>query len=202
MISFRHVHKILIVIIVLSLTGCTGTSPKALFFTLSPIDKTTVSKQTASESVNLAIGIGPVTFPDEYDRPSIVTQTGRNQIEINEFHRWAGSLRQNFTRVMTQNLAILLKTDQVMARPWERYFKPDIRITIDIQKFSGQLGGLAELDATWMLIEEGKDVEAVVHRSSIRETVRDESYEALVAAQSLTLARLSEEIVTVLKERQ
>ena len=40
---------------------------------------------------------------------------------------------------MTQNLALLLLSDQVMSRPWERYFKPDIRITVDVQEFSGQL---------------------------------------------------------------
>lgn len=201
MILDKMLYRLLIFLIILPFSGCTGTSPSALYYTLSPIEKNSIPDQSTIVPVDFAIGIGPVTFSDQLDRPAIVTQTGKNQININEFHRWAGSLQQNFTRVMTQNLAILLKTDQVMARPWERYFKPDIRITVDIQKFGGQLGEFAELDTTWIIIEEGKDVEAVVHRSAIKEAVTDESYEALVAAQSRALASLCEEIAKALNPK-
>ena len=201
MILDKMLYRLLIFLIILPFSGCTGTSPSALYYTLSPIEKNSIPDQSTIVPVDFAIGIGPVTFSDQLDRPAIVTQTGKNQININEFHRWAGSLQQNFTRVMTQNLAILLKTDQVMARPWERYFKPDIRITVDIQKFGGQLGEFAELETTWIIIEEGKDVEAVVHRSAIKEAVTDESYEALVAAQSKALASLCEEIAKALKPK-
>lgn len=203
MISNKMTYGYLILLIILSLSvsGCTGTSPQALFYTLSPIEKDRVPHQATRVPGDFAIGIGPVTFSDQLDRPAIVTQTGKNQITINEFHRWAGTLQQNFTRVMTQNLAILLNTEQVMARPWERYFKPDIRIAVDIQKFGGQLGGYAELGATWIIIEEGKDVEAAVHRSEIQETVSDDSYEALVAAQSRALASFCKEIAEALTAR-
>jgi len=201
MILDKMLYRLLIFLIILPFSGCTGTSPSALYYTLSPIEKNSIPDQSTIVPVDFAIGIGPVTFSDQLDRPAIVTQTGKNQININEFHRWAGSLQQNFTRVMTQNLAILLKTDQVMARPWERYFKPNIRITVDIQKFGGQLGEFAELDTTWIIIEEGKDVEAVVHRSAIKEAVTDESYEALVAAQSRALASLCEEIAKALNPK-
>ena len=156
-------------------------------------------RESTKLPADIAIGIGPVTFPDQLDRPAIVTQTGKNQITINEFHRWAGSLKQNFTRVMTQNLALLLHTDQVMSRPWERYFKPDIRITVDVQEFGGQPGAYAKLNTTWMIIEEGKDSEAVVHRSELSEPVSENSYDALVAAQSRALARLCREIAETLK---
>lgn len=201
MISNKMLYRLLILLIILPFSGCTGTSPNALYYTLSPLEKDSISDQSSIVPADFAIGIGPVTFSDQLDRPAIVTQTGKNQITINEFHRWAGSLKQNFTRVMTQNLAILLKTDQVMARPWERYFKPDIRITVDVQKFGGQLGEHAELDTTWIIIEEGKNLEAVVHRSEIKEPVSDESYEALVAAQSSALASLCEEIAKALSPK-
>jgi uncharacterized lipoprotein YmbA len=198
MISNRMLYNFIVLFFILSVSGCTGTSPNALYYTLSSIEKDSIADQSTITHNDLAIGIGPVTFPDQLERPAIVVQTGKNQLNINEFHRWAGSLQQNFTRVMTQNLAILLKTDQIMARPWERYFKPDIRIAVDIQKFGGQLGGYAELDTTWVIVEEGKDVEAVVHRSEIKETVSGDSYEALVAAQSRALATLCKEITEAL----
>jgi uncharacterized lipoprotein YmbA len=198
MISNKMLYNLILLLIILSVLGCTGTSPNALYYTLSSIEKDSIANQSTIIHSDFAIGIGPVTFPDQLERPAIVVQTGKNQLNINEFHRWAGSLQQNFTRVMTQNLAILLKTDQIMARPWERYFKPDIRIAVDIQKFGGQLGVYAELDTIWVIIEEGKDVEAVVHRSEIKETVSGDSYEALVAAQSRALAILCKEITKAL----
>ena len=196
----KTLFPILIVLCMIFLSGCTGTSPSSLYFTLSPIESGTDFKALKTVPTDIAIGIGPVSFPDEYDRASIVTQTGRNQISINEFHRWAGSLRQNFTRVMTQNLAILLGSEQVMARPWERYFKPDIRITVNIQKFTGQLGHQADLHATWMLIDEREKGEALVHRTNVSEPAEDESYDALVAAQSRALATFSKEVAMAIAE--
>lgn len=202
MIIKKTLHCFSVLLALFLVAGCTGTSPNAVFYTLSSIDEIDRPDQSTGIAADMAIGIGPVTFPDQLIRPAIVTKTGKNQISINEFHRWAGSLQQDFTRIMTQNLAILLNSDQIMARPWERYFKPDIRITVDIQKFGGQLGHYAELSATWMVIEEGKDVEAVVHRSELKETVSDDSYDALVAAQSRTLAKFCEEIANALLARK
>ncbi len=198
MISGKTCYPILCLLILFSASGCTGTSPNAFFYTLSPLESGDIGSESAKVPAETAIGIGPVTFPDQLDRPAIVTQTGKNQITINEFHRWAGSLKQNFTRVMTQNLALLLGTDQVMSRPWERYFKPDIRITVDVQEFGGQPGAQAKLNTTWMIIEEGKVGEAAVHRSEIREPVSDDSYEALVAAQSRARANLCRDIAKAL----
>ncbi len=198
MIMHKPLYRFLILLSIIMLTGCTGTSPNARFYTLSPLESGDVSGQSTKKPGKIAIGIGPVTFPDQLDRPAIVTKTGRNQVIINEFQRWAGSLQRDFTRVMTQNLAVLLDTDQVMSRPWERYFKPDIRITVDVQHFSGQLGKTAELTATWMIIEEDSDSQTVVHRSEIKEAVADGSYEAFVAAQSRALAHLCKEIAEAL----
>ena len=190
----RFFHWNLSVLLLLVLCSCGGTSPSASYFTLSPMDMKTSETLPLSLPPDTAIGIGPVTFPDTYDRPSIITKEGPNQISINEFHRWAGSLKQNFTQVMTQNLATLLQSDQIMARPWERYFKPDIRITMDIQSFTGQLGSFAELKATWMIIDETGQGEALVHRSEFKEPVIDDGYSAFVGAQSRVLARFSKEI--------
>jgi uncharacterized lipoprotein YmbA len=149
----------------------------------------------------MAIGIGPVKFPDELDRTSIVTRTGRNRLQINEFRRWGGSLEKNVTRVMEENLALLLKTDQIMARPWERHFQPDIRIALDIRQFDGRLGEYAFLNATWMIVDPDGEVTRLVRRTIIQETVEDDGYDALVAAQSRALAGLCREIATVLSER-
>ncbi len=103
-----------------ALAGCGGRSPQADFYTLSSMEEMGETSTTTEAAKTMAIGIGPVKFPDELDRSSIVTRSSINRLTVNEFHRWGGSLQENFTRVMVENLSYLLKTDRVVARPWER----------------------------------------------------------------------------------
>ncbi len=190
----------LMLLIALLGAGCTGQTPQSVYYILSPMQNDTSDSASAVERDAIAIGIGPVTFPDELNRPAIVTQSGQNQLTVNEFHRWGGSLEKNVTRVLVENIALLMRTDQVMARPWERYFTPDLRIALDIQRFGGRLGEYASLNTTWIVFSGKKDDPAAVHRSVIREPVTDDSYDALVAAQSKALAGLSKEIAAALRE--
>ena len=181
--------------------GCTGKTPQAVYYTLNVTKDADAALQATVPPQDILVGIGSVNFPDELDRSSIVTRTGLNRLEINEFHRWGGSLKKNFTRVVVENISILMKTDQVMARPWERYFQPDIRITFDIHQFDGRLGEYAALNLTWMAFKAKKDEPLIVRRSDIKEPVTGNSYDALVAAQSRAISRLCREIAEVLLQQ-
>ena len=57
------------------------------------------------------IGVGPITVPKYLDRPQIVTRSGRNQLALGEFDRWAEPLQDNVLRVLAENLAFLIPTD-------------------------------------------------------------------------------------------
>jgi len=186
-------------LLMMGLAGCLGTSPRPVYYTLSPIESP-ASSQLVGASDRLTVGIGPIKFPDELNRSSIVTRSGRNRLEVNEFHRWGGSLEKNVTRVIEENLALLLKTDRVMARPWERYFQPDIRIALDFRQFDGRLGEYATINATWMLISPEEDAPLIVRRTIIQETARGDGYDALVDAQSRALAGLCRAIARGLAE--
>jgi uncharacterized lipoprotein YmbA len=181
--------------------GCFGTTPPAVFYSLTPIEDTATVPRPAAES-KIAIGIGPIKFPDELNRASIVTRSGRNRLEVNQFRRWGGSLEKNFTRVMEENLALLVKTDQVMTRPWERYFQPDVRIAMDIRQFDGRLGEYASLNVTWIIVGPEGDTPLLVRRTIIQEAATDDSYDALVDAQSRAVAKLCREIAGALSEQR
>jgi uncharacterized protein len=185
--------------LLIGLAGCFGTTPNSVYYTLRPMENP-VAKPMVAASGPLAVGIGPVKFPDELKRPAIVTRSGRNRLEVNEFHRWGGSLEKNVTRVMEENLALLLKTDRVMARPWERYFQPNVRIGLDIRQFDGRLGEYASLNATWMIIGPEDDTPLLVRRTIIQEAVTGEGYDGLVDAQSRALAGLCREIAEALEK--
>jgi uncharacterized lipoprotein YmbA len=182
------------------LAGCLGKTPAAVYYTLTPL-AAELGTPVAHADGQRSIGIGPVKFPDELDRPAIVTRSGSNRLEVNEFRRWGGDLEKNVIRVIEENLSYLLQTERVMARPWERYFQPGVRIALDIRRFDGRLGEYAALDATWVLIDPAQEKPLHVGRSVIQEAVDGDGYDALVAAQSRTLARLCEEMAAVLVKR-
>jgi uncharacterized protein len=70
---------------------------------------------------------------------------------------------------------------------------------LDVVRFDGDLGKDAWLVARWSIVGD-KDKELLaVSRSSIREPVTRSGYDALVAAQSRALAKLSHEIVEAIQ---
>ncbi len=198
MIVRKNLYISLILLVVFLGVGCTGTSRQAIYYTLSSIEDETTTFQPTTSPDHLGIGIGPIKFPDELSRSSIVTRESQNQLQVHEFHRWGGSLKKSFSRVMVENMAHLMDTDQVMARPWELYFQPDFRIALDIKRFDGRLGEYALLNTTWVIFEKKADKPAFVHRSLIKEPVSDMSYEAFVGAQSRALRKLCQEISSTL----
>ena len=176
------------------LSGCRSAAPPVEFYTLAPLTGMPEEQKTVELNDTLAVGVGPVEIPKINDRQQIVTRTGPNKINVEEFHRWAGSLYEDFLRVLTVNLSVLLHTNLVEAYPWEDYFDPGYRVFMQVHQFDGQLGEHVVLDATWTITgREAKEI-LLVRKSQMKEPVQDMSYEAFVAAKSRILADLSREI--------
>lgn len=176
------------------LTGCGSSPPPVEFYTLNSISAMTPQVNPAAPDQNITIGIGPIEIPEILDRPQIVTRTGPNKLKVDEFNRWAGPLKAGFGQVLAENISLLLATDRVAVYPWEIDFKPDYRIALDIRYFEGQMSENVLLDVVWRVSgQEDQKVQAV-KTSAIKEPLSDRSYEALVAAKSQAVARLSREI--------
>ncbi len=200
--KYNSYIALLLLAFLLASAGCGGRTPQAKYYTLNPIEEPSEKTTSAQSPNSVSLGIGPIKFPDELERPSIVTRIGKNRLEVNEFRRWGGSLEKNFSRVMVENLSYLLQTDKVVARPWERYFQPDFRIAINVQQFSGRLGKFASLKATWMIFKNKTDLPLLVRKTSLQESVSANDYDAFVAAQSRVLAMLCQEITIALQDIQ
>ncbi len=183
------------------LAGCRSSTPPVEFYTLSPLTFVSEADKITGLGDNIAVGVGPLQIPNIIDRPQIVTRMGPNKIKVAEFHRWAGSVYEDFLRVVTMNLAALLPSSLVVAFPWEDYFVPDYRIYMEVQQFDGRLGQYAQLVITWTITaREAREI-LLVHKSFIREPVQEgEDYDAFVAAKSRILATLSRQIAQGIKE--
>ena len=180
-------------------TACSTTSPVA-YYTLNTLPEMQQEIPAAVMDDTLAIGVGPVEFPKFLDRPQIVTRKSQNQIEVSEFHRWAGSFPGDFSRVLAKNISILLPTDRVAVYPWGEQFSPTYRIKLDVEQFDGQVGERVVLEVTWMVTDQEGTNKLLVRKSLIEEPVSDKNYEALVEAKSNALNTLSRTIVEEIRK--
>jgi len=187
-------------VVIFLLAGCRGPAPPIEFYTLTPLVGITEADKTAGLGNAVAVGVGPLQIPKLIDRPQIVSRDDGNRINVDEFHRWGGSLYEDFLTVLTLNLGELLGTNQVAAYPWEDYFDPDYRIYMEVHQFEGRVGDYAQLNITWTITgRQSNDVKRVKH-SVIKETVQSGGFDAFIAAKSRVLSALSRELAQAILE--
>ena len=174
--------------------ACSSTPPTK-FYKLNSLPTAQQESPAAHLGEDISIGVGPVEFPEFLNRPQIVTRKSQNQVEIAEFHRWAGSFPGDFSRVLAKNISILLPSDRVAVYPWGEQFSPTYRVKLDVEQFDGQLGESVVLEVTWTVTDKEGTDKLVVRKSRIEEAASDKTHEALVEAKSNGLATLSRTIV-------
>jgi uncharacterized lipoprotein YmbA len=185
---------------VMMLGGCIGgKSSPSKFYVLSALPSET-GKPVAAAERGLAIGVGPVSLPPYLDRPEIVTRSGGNQLHLSEFDRWAEPLRQNFTRVLAQNLSNLIPTDRAALYPWERSVPINYQVVVEVAHFEGSADGNSSLMVRWSIVGADGKQELLVGQSSFSESIGPpQDYEATVSAMSRSLAGFSREIAAAIK---
>ncbi len=197
MISYRSMFRTGVLLFAATLlTGCIGgRSPTVQFYNLSATETGSASEAGAGP----AIAVGPVIFPRSLRRSQIVIRTGPNTVELDEFHRWAGSLESDFLDTLGANIGSLLATDRVAVYPAEARFPLDYRVVLDIDQFDGAPGGQLILRARWAVSAGDTGESVVVRQSSIVETVAGDTVDALVRSHDAAVAKLSREIADQIK---
>jgi hypothetical protein len=182
---------VVIAYFLIAVNGC-GASGPSRFYTL---DSTAIPEGTPAASY--AVAVGPVSVPAAVDRPQFVVQVAPNRVTIDEFNRWAAPLDENIARAVAGNLAALLGTPQVARTPFVN-FDPAYRVTIDVQRFESVPGESALIEAVWTVRKSG-DGKTISGRTVAREPVQEKSFEALAAAHSRALAKISGDIATAIQ---
>jgi len=178
--------------------GC-ASSPPTRHYTLSSLQEGGSERRESTSDQGLVIRVGPIKFSEYLDRTEIVTRSSSNKITLSDFDLWAGSLAEDFSRVLAENLSVLLSTESVMVYPGLRPSSVDYQIPVDVIRFDGPLGGDVALIARWAIIE-GKERKLVfTHKSTIIEPSGAKGYEAMVAADSRALEKLSREIAEAIR---
>jgi uncharacterized lipoprotein YmbA len=182
--------------------GCGRISQPVVYYNLTPL--TAERHEPAATGTNgpLAIGVGPVTLPDSLDRPQIASRLDAERLKFDDYNRWSGSLSDDFSEVLLDDLAALLPAKATAALfPWGGYFQPTHRVIVNVSRFDGSLHGEVVLKARWT-ITDGSGKEGITTRQSvITVKVAGSRYQDLVIAQSQAVADLAKEIAPVLGNR-
>jgi uncharacterized protein len=171
--------------------GCAN--PPAKFYTLSasPVDLN-------ARTPKLAVVVGPISIPATVDMPQIVVTRGLNQVAPDQFNLWASPLRSNIAQVVCANLAALLDTSSVSSIASVSTINADYRVAIDVQTFESAPGDAATLSALWV-VRRVSDGKSTTGRTTVREPSLEKGYEALAAAHSRALERLSVDVATAIR---
>jgi len=147
---------------------------------------------------SLSVVVGPVSVPDVVDRPEIVVSTGPNQVRLEEFNRWASPLPDQIARAVAENLVSLLGTSHVTLSSQTLGANAQYRAVIEVQKFESAPGEAATLDAVWS-VSRTRGGKSMTGRTTVREAVHQPGYDALAAAHSRAITRLSRDIADAVR---
>jgi uncharacterized lipoprotein YmbA len=189
----RRLNALLIPAATLMLaSGCSSTPPSH-FYTLS------AATTPAAATSKLSVAVGPVSVPAQVDRPQFVVSIGPNQVQLDEFNRWAAPLQDSITRVVAENLVAMLGSPYITLSPQNLSEDTAYRVAIEVQGFESAPGEAASLDAVWT-VRRMQDGKSETGRSTIREPVKAKGYDVLAAAHSSAIAQMSQDIAGAVRK--
>jgi uncharacterized lipoprotein YmbA len=175
-------------------TGCFGTSKPSMFYLLGPLPESTQAPSEIGRAGMVSLVIGPVSLPAYLDRPNIVARTDKNELAVAEFSRWAEPLKDNFFRILIENLSMLLDTVNISVYPQRISQAYDYQIVIDVTRFDTDAAGGAELTAFWFVTGENDGKILLRKRSVLHVDAAGRDQNARVAALNRLLSDFSRDI--------
>jgi hypothetical protein len=201
------VRRLLGVAAFVGLAGCAVSDP-TLYYTLGqPGVRAADSPGSASSSRNSAtgtdtvgIGVGPVIVPVYLARSQIVTRTTSDQLDLAMFHRWAEPLQDGIARVLAEEIGARVPTDRILIYPWRGVVGGSLQyqVIVAIVRFDGRPGSDITLDTRWRILGTNGD-ELTFKRSRVVEPVAGDGYEPMVAAMTRALLTLGEQIAAEIR---
>ena len=185
-----YLRVIVITSLLLVVSGCIGgvTRPSS-FYSLTATE--VGQEANINRKGGAGVRVGSFVFPDYLSRPNIVTRSTDNSFVIDEFQRWAGSLDNDFHRMLVTNLGALLNSGNVSVYPSDSVAGARYKVIGEVVSFDGYLGQKAMLDVRWFIVDTQKDKTYVSMQSAITEPVSSDDYASFVSAQSRALGKLS-----------
>ena len=186
-------RRIALIWIALSLAIAAGCSSQpSKFYSLS-----STASADGTPATSATVLVGPVTIPASVDQPEFVVQVAPNRVQVDEFNRWVSPLSDGIARAVAGDLVVLLGTPEVATAQLAN-FAPDYRVTIDVQRFESIQGQAATVEAVWT-VRKTAGGETRSGRTVAREPVQGQGFDALAAAHSQAIAKMSGDIAAAIR---
>jgi uncharacterized protein len=146
--------------------------------------------------------IMPVLFPSYLDRPQIVQQSHSHEIIFSEYARWAEPFDDGATRIIRENLADLLGTQNIRQFPYHggRTNDKKFYLRTTISTFEADTVDNVNLKATWR-ITDYLDAKVYASGSSkINLKTNVANYDAIVSTMSKCLGLMCLEITEAINK--
>ena len=144
--------------------------------------------------------VGPVSVPG-VGRPARSSSSRSRRTASRSTSSTAGPRRSNdsIARAVAGDLAVLLGTPDVAVGAVARTSMPAYRVTIDVQRFESIPGEAVLIDAVWAVQPDGERRARARAARSPREAVQGKGFDALAAAHSRALAKVSGDIAAAIR---
>jgi uncharacterized lipoprotein YmbA len=141
-------HKLVVTALALvaALAAGCSSAPTTRYYVVTPL-----GAAAAAPVPGPSVVVAGVRLPQYLDRPQLVTRSGDSQLQFQEFHLWGGNLAKDLTRVLTENLSQLLRSDSVIAAPHTLRLRPDFRVEVEVLRFERGDDARVHLTARWWL---------------------------------------------------
>lgn len=183
--------------------GACGFGPQpdtSTFYVLSSIDEMEMrGESVGAPRPELAIGIGPVVFPDYLARSGLVTRLSNHQVDISNEEWWAEPFPESVRETLVENLSALLGTEQLYSHPWHSSTALDYAVELYVYRFERDTLGVVRFMSRWILKEGETGQELLRRETRLEEPAGSTETTAAVAAQSRVLALFSREIAEAIR---
>jgi uncharacterized lipoprotein YmbA len=192
--------------VALVFSGCSALSPKqdrTRFILLAPVTPGGSNNAQPSASPKLAsvaIGLGPVQFPEYLDRPELVIRTSPNGFDLSETNRWAEPLPDNFRHVLANDLTNLMGTTNIVQYPWYPETRLDYIVHVQVQRFEADTIRNAQLIARWDLRTLQSDQVLASREVRLTHPLTSLAGDAVAAALSEDVAELAGQIASTIAQ--
>jgi len=179
--------------ILILLGGC-GTSRPSRFYTLNSMPIPPEKAELSDKQNRITVGIDLNDIPAYLNKPQMAVRVSTNELKLDEFNRWAETVKDSFPKIIADNMISILPTDKFIVFSRKGILSVDYQVIINVTRFDGAPGKSVSLITQWGIYNSEKDKLLSAQTSDIKVETEGEDFDALVSAQSKALEILSRQI--------
>ena len=189
---------VLLAVVPMVVAAC-GTSTPSQLYLLRSLRESEAGASTTANNIGPAVLVGPVTLPAYLNRAQVVTLAGDHELVLDEVNRWAEPLQENFSRVLVENLSLLLNTPEVYAFDRRGSTPVDFQIIIDVTRFDTDAEGGAYLTVFWRVVGKDGKAPSIKRKSVFHAAASSAGIAKILEAQNRTLTEFSRELAKAIQ---